>query len=220
MKLAVVIPTRGDRPEFLKQCISYMERQTRKPDHVIIIDRPATSSSIDLAVRYKEGFAKAFDLYKCDLAVCIEDDDWYDDHYVAIMEAKWQQYGKPDVFGINHTLYYNIITNQYVHLNHHNRASMMSTVVGPKIMGVEWCADDYAYLDWHLWTKAANVNKIAINTPMICVGIKHGVGICGGGGHTLDWKNYNKEDKDWLLLSGLMQEKDLEFYKSIKNEQT
>jgi hypothetical protein len=96
---------------------------------------------------------------------------------------------------------------------------MMNMAVGKGILVVQWCADDYAYLDFHLWTKA-KCNKISVDAPDgICVSIKHGIGLCGGGGHTKDWKHYQKKDEGFKQLSEWINNfEDLNFYKSI-NEQ-
>jgi glycosyltransferase involved in cell wall biosynthesis len=217
VKIAVVIPTRGDRKMFLDKCLEYMIKQTRQADHVIIVDFPPKDASIDLVPRYRDGFTKAFELYKCDIVICIEDDDWYAPNYIELMEGWFEKSGRPDVLGINHTIYYNIMENKYVILNHPGRASMMQMAVSPKILDIEWCADDYAYLDWHLWVKEKALRKIAVYSPHVAIGIKHGIGLCGGGGHKQGWKHYQKEDKDWSFLSSIIKNKtDLNFYKTIK----
>jgi hypothetical protein len=216
MKIAVVIPDRADRPLFLEHCIAQMKRQTVGADFIIIMGAPAVDGKIDLTKRYREGFTKALIEHGCDLAIAIENDDWYSPEYIQFMVEQFEKHGRPDVIGINSTIYYNIISNQYVILNHPARSSMMSMAVGRKILDINWCADDYAYLDWHIWNFCPNIRKVSVKTAMpLCVGIKHGQGLCGGGGHTLNWKNYNRTDKDWVFLRGIVGD-DSEFYKSIK----
>ena len=90
----------------------------------------------------------------------------------------------------------------------------MSMAVGSKIMGIEWCADEYTYLDWHIWNFCGGLHKVAVqNLSPLCVGIKHGTGLCGGGGHYEGWKNYNREDKDWKFFESIVA--DTTFYKKI-----
>lgn len=221
MKVAIVIPTRGDRPDLTGNLLTLIDGQTRKPDHVILVDYPAIDKTPDLVPRYKEGFKEAFSTFGCDLAICTEDDDWYAPTYVETIVAAFEKANRPDVLGIDRTLYYNIITNKYVMLNHPGRASMMSMAFGPGVMNMEWCGDEYTYLDWHIWTKDKKLRKVSVHLPMIAVGIKHGIGLCGGGGHVADWGHYKQVDADWSYLSTIItDEKQIEFYKQIQADAT
>lgn len=215
-KVAVVIPTRGDRPEFIAQCLSMVQRQTRQVDHVIIVDYPPKDAIPDLVPRFREGFDKAFNLYKCDLAIAWENDDYYATNYIETLVQAWEKAGRPQLIGLNRTIYYNIFTNKYVVLGHGGRASMMSTAVTPAILFHKWCADEYTYLDWHLWVNDKTLSKKSVSSPHICIGIKHGIGLCGGGGHTTEWAHYSGEDKDWKFFDSIVtDEKDREFYRKI-----
>ena len=221
MKVAIVIPTRGDRKPLTDNLLKLIEGQTRKPDHVIIVDYPPKDAIPDLVPRYREGLTKAFSLYGCDLAICLEDDDWYAPNYVETIIARFEWANRPDVLGIDRTLYYNIITNKYVMLHHPGRASMMSMAFGPGVMNMEWCGDEYTYLDWHIWTKDKKLRKVSVPLPMIAVGIKHGIGLCGGGGHVANWGHYKQTDADWSFLSTIItDEKQIEFYKQIQANAT
>jgi glycosyltransferase involved in cell wall biosynthesis len=214
LKFAAVIPTRG-RDIFLNKCLEYVQRQTRKADHVIVVDYPAKDSSIDIVPRYMEGFKKAFDLYGCDLAICIEDDDWYSDKYFEFICNEWERNLRPDVLGINHTIYYNIISNEYTILKHPGRASMMSMAVSPKVLEMDWCADNYAYLDFHIWTKVKTLKKISVqDRENLSIGIKHGKGLCGGGGHVQGWKHYTDKDMDWSFFKSIVNN-DINFYQNV-----
>lgn len=216
IKIAVVIPTRGNRPEFLAFALKQLDRQTRKADVVILVDEPPAGPGIDIAVRYKFGFGKAFSIHGCDMAVCIEDDDYYAPEYIEWMERRFIESRRPVMLGISHTIYYNIMTCQWVRLDHPGRSSMMNMAVGPAILEQPWCADDYAYLDFHLWTKT-RCSKISFHGQLgMCVSIKHGIGMVGGGGHTTGWKHYNQLDPDMVMLGEWVKDKDeLEFYKQI-----
>jgi hypothetical protein len=220
IKIAVVIPTRGtERNLFTSQAKKLLAKQTRQPDEVIWVDHAPINDKPDLTQRYKMGFTQAFS-HGADLVICAEDDDWYDEKYIEIMEQEWIKNSMPDVIGINKTIYYNINTNQYVELSHPGRASMMSMAVGKGILNMKWCADDYTYLDWHIWNFAKDLTKVAVmQYKPICVGIKHGIGLCGGGGHINNWKNYNKTDKDWAFLETIIPNEDIKFYKDINEGQ-
>jgi len=218
-KIAVVIPSRGDRPEFMAQCLAMVQAQTRIVDHVIVIDYPPKDSTPDLVTRFREGFERAFNLYKCDLAIAWENDDYYSPGYISFIVDAWERSGNPQIIGLNRTIYYNINTNKYVILSHPGRASMMSMAVTPAILVHKWCADQYTYLDWHLWTQDKTLTKKSVPSPHIAIGIKHGIGLCGGGGHTDQWGHYNQEDKDWKFFDNIVKsEKDREFYKSLQNK--
>ena len=52
-KVALITPTRGDRPLFKDQYWKIIENQTRKPDEVIVVDYPPISDKIDLSARYR-----------------------------------------------------------------------------------------------------------------------------------------------------------------------
>lgn len=220
IKIAVVTPDRGDREAFMKHCVKQVERQTRKPDHFIIIDYPPKNAIPDLVPRFREGFEKAFNLYKCDIAICIESDDYYSQNYIETLVTAWENAGRPQLIGLNRTIYYNIFTNKYVVLSHPGRASMMSTAVTPAILFHKWCADEYTYLDWHLWVNDKTLKKVSVSSPHVCIGIKHGIGLCGGGGHTTDWAHYSGEDKDWKFFDSIVtDEKDREFYRNLNKSQ-
>jgi len=160
IKIAVVIPDRADRPKFLDFCLKQLKRQTVLADYIIIMGAKPTDDKIDLTKRYREGFQKAFLEHECDLAIAIENDDWYSPEYIQFMAEQWEKHKRPDVLGINSTIYYNVKSNQYVILNHPSRASMMSMAVGKGILNIEWCADDYAYLDWHIWNFCKTIRKV------------------------------------------------------------
>jgi hypothetical protein len=219
IKIAVVIPDRGDRPLFIEQCMRLIKKQTRPPDDVILVNYKPINDKTDLTLRYRIGFTEAFSK-GANIVIVFENDDWYDEKYIEIMEQEWIKNGMPDVIGINKTIYYNINTNQYVELSHPGRASMMSMAVGKGILNMKWCADDYTYLDWHIWNFAKGLRKVSVmQYKPICVGIKHGIGLCGGVGHINNWKNYNKTDKDWAFLETIIPAQDIKFYKDINESQ-
>lgn len=213
-KIGILIPTRGDRKEFLQFALKQIERQTLQPDMIEIVDDKPLSKDPDITYRYQIG-CKRLEEKGCELIIPWEDDDWYSPIYIQLMYDKWIEAGKPDMIGIGRTLYYNIHVQKYVLLLHPSRASMMSTAFTTAINKIEWCEDNYSYTDMHLWTKT-NLKKHVIpiigNPP--CVGIKHGVGLCGGGGHNKQWKIYNEQDHDFKFLSGIVGE-DISFYREV-----
>src|SRR5258708_4759741 len=113
MKTGCLIPTRGDRPEFLKFALSQIERQTEKPHKILVIDSPPQSDKPDITFRYRTG-CEQLEKEGCDLFVFWEDDDWYSKDYLSKIKVFWLLNNKPDLIGIDSTIYYNIITNKYI----------------------------------------------------------------------------------------------------------
>ncbi len=213
MKIGVLIITRGDRPKFLEHAKYLISEQTLQPDIVEIVDDKPLSDKIDITYRYRIGCERLFKK-GVDVIIFWEDDDWYSKDYIQLMCSHWIANGQPDVFGLNTTVYYNININKYVLLSHPGRASMMSTMIS-KEAKINWGKDDYAFTDMVLWQQLKGIS-IKINET-IAIGIKHGTGLCGGGGHVNDWKGYNLDDlkKDFLRMH--TDEKSFCFYTSRKH---
>lgn len=213
MKVAVVMPTLASRPEFFAQAKFYLERQTRKPDVFLDISHGETpdSEGIDVAWRYYYGFKQAFEFFNCDCVITMEDDDFYSSVYIETILREWEKAGKPQLFGIGETYYYNIISQRWIKLEHPGRASMMSTLVTPSILTHKFDFKD-PYLDFRIWTSQKFIRKTFVPDRPISVGIKHGIGPVAGGGHPGNWPKYNQQDKDYSMLSQLTGS-DVVFYK-------
>lgn len=215
MKVAILTIHRNDRPTFLEHLHYMISQQTVKPDIIEMMDDKPLSDAIDITYRYRVGTERAFKK-GADVIIFMEVDDFYSPIYIERMVKAWEQNGKPSLFGINNTTYYNVVNNKYVYLGHAGRASMMSTMIS-KEANINWGADNYAYTDVVLWKQLKGV-AVSLGEP-ICLGIKHGVGLCGGGGHTLEWAHYNQVDENYQYLSRIVDAKSLEFYKSFKLKQ-
>lgn len=74
---------------------------------------------------------------------------------------------------------------------------------------INWGKPDNTYLDNHLWRYHDGVS-VGFD-KYIAVGIKHGRGLCGGGGHVKDWKKWNGQDKDYKLLESIVDKESLDF---------
>ena len=48
VKIAVLIPDRGDRPEFMKKCLQMIHAQTLKPIHIHVENYIPESSHADI----------------------------------------------------------------------------------------------------------------------------------------------------------------------------
>lgn len=184
MKIGVIIPTRGDRPLFLGNCLRQLDTQTIQPDVIKVVDYAPRSLNADITQRYREGY-DALRNQSLDGIFLIEDDDYYAPNYIDTMLGAWCDAGKPKIFGTDYTIYYNLRVNGYFTMHHPERSSAMSTLVKPD-MDIEWCPDHEVFTDMHLWYKYFPIGEGAVFHPKnhICLGIKHGIGMCGGRSHT------------------------------------
>jgi hypothetical protein len=88
MRIGVIIPDRGDRPEFLANCLRMLKRQTVKPVGIALINFPPTSNEKDITTRYRVGYSK-WSASSCDVIALIENDDYYAPTYLEKMYKAW-----------------------------------------------------------------------------------------------------------------------------------
>ena len=199
MKIALIIPTRGDRPKFLKQCHKLIAKQTLQPTEVIVVDYAAKSGLKDITARYRKGVEKATKR-GCDCAVFWEDDDWYHPTYLEWLVKEWTKHRRPQVFGVGETYYYNIAATARLYMNHPNRTSAFCTLINLPYRG-SWPDDHYAYLDMH-FHKLGIVKTVTFpKNKILAIGIKHGIGLTGGGGHhaRFRWDATGDEARKWFV---------------------
>lgn len=193
-KIAVLIPHRGDRPQFLSNLKRMLNTQTLKPALTCEVDYLPKSNECDISQRYRKGyeFLSEFDF---DLIAFMEVDDWYSPDYLAQMAAAWIYAGKPKMIGHTYTIYYHIFEKKYFTMNHKTRSSAMNTVIVPGL-SVLWPQDNDPYTDLHLWKQIGGITF----TPKehICLGIKHGIGMVGGRNHNDRMERYTNEDNGFL----------------------
>ena len=208
--IGAVIPTRGDRSELLKQCIKMLKAQTFPVDEIIIIDEEPKSVDKDITYRYKKGLAEAFEK-GCDVVFMWEDDDWYSPNYVEVMYKAWINFGRPQIIGIGETTYYHLHRQSYSKMVHPLRSSAFATMVTKDVMDIKFPEDNYPFLDMHIWQQLKGETFIPYSP--ICLGIKHGVGVCGGRGHNNDFK-YDSVDSDYNYLKSIVGPS-WKYYKSL-----
>ena len=124
MKIGILIPTRGDRKELLLYALRQMDRQTRKPDMIELVDDAPLNGDKDITWRYRLGCERIFSK-GADVVFLIEDDDWYSPDYIETMMNKWEESGKPGIFGIEETTYYHLGLRSFQHEVHKGRASAL-----------------------------------------------------------------------------------------------
>lgn len=219
MKIAVLIPTRNNRPELLKNCLRMIATQTVQPDHIEIVNDEPLSDVCDITYRYRIGYDrlrnKGFDVI-----FLMEDDDFYSPDYIEKMLDAWFNYSMPDIFGTEYTIYYHIGLFAWFEFQHFNRSSAMSTIIKPDL-DFAWCPDWEPYTDMHLW----RVLKGLTFKPSkhICLGIKHGTTMSGGHSHITRLHRYRNIDVNKELLRSTMDPESFNFYtdflyNKIKNE--
>jgi hypothetical protein len=201
VRIAVLIPDRGDRNHFTENCISLIENQTLKPASVLKVGHAPKSDRADITERYRIGYGMLSKLSGIDLIAFIENDDYYAPEYLETMAAHWIESGKPQLLGTCYSWYYHIGLLKYTKLEHYTRSAAMNTFIVP---GLEftWCADTEPYTDMHLWSNCPNLIKKIVNPErIISLGIKHGVGKCGGGSHIDRLNKYKHDDSlmEWLF---------------------
>jgi glycosyltransferase involved in cell wall biosynthesis len=224
MKVAIVVPTRGDRPEFLSHCKRMIHRQTYCPDEVIFVDHePVRRDVVDLTGRYRKGISIARQR-GCDFIVFWEDDDWYDEKYLEWIITNWKNNNKPEVFGVSNTYYFNLKSMRGTRFDHPARSSMFCTsmaILDKNWSTLTWPPDTERFLDLWMWRQWKHLSKCAIpfhpmEDKLYTIGIKHGTGMTGGGGHNVDANFYTdpKYNKDWLKER--IDPQSFEFYKNYE----
>lgn len=208
MKIGVLVPDRGDRPNFLNHCKWLISNQILQPDYVEIVDYKPISEKPDLTARVRKGF-ETLQRLGCDCVLIMENDDWYHMDYIYKMFTAWVNHRKPDLLGLSSTTYYHIGKREYRTLTHKKRASLMSTMISCSAR-IDWPKYDYVFLDLHLWKQWRLSKRTVDFLNPISIGIKHGIGLCGGTGHTTF--KYDEQDPEMNWLRSKVDEKSFEFY--------
>ena len=221
MKIAVITPTRGDRPQLLAQCKKYVDRQTIQATHFVIDDPPIDPNKRDIGHRIRIGLERARDA-GCHVAAIFEDDDWYSPTYLERQIGAWANAGCPRIFGVTETIFYHVGMRRWCRLLHRDRASLCGTMIRPddvlKTGGLQW---DMVFVDTMLWSRFFDPNFLAPGpAEKLFVGIKHGVGLSGSGHHRNNPNLFASEDLNGCWLRSVVGEKDFEFYDPMFRPQT
>lgn len=213
MKIGVIIPTRGDRPLFIKNCMLQLARQTILPTEIALMDYAPESELPDITQRYRRGYDQLRNK-GLDVIAFMEDDDWYASDYLETMTGAWQAADRPDLFGTTYTIYYHMKLFAHWTFNHHQNSHALSTMLRPD-MEFEWCPDYEAFTDKHLF---ATMNyKLWTPDRHICLGMKHGVGRTGGLTHIHKLHRFINQDLDKKFIRGLMDDGSFEFFSNYFN---
>jgi len=227
MKIAVIIPDKNDRPRFLENCLRMIEAQTFKPHIIKLVNNKFLEINsegyvvpqedvCDITLRYRYGY-ESLRNQDIDVVFLMENDDWYSPTYIETMLKELEKHDRPDIFGTNYTIYYHIKLFSHLTMLHNRRSSAMSTILKPDL-NFNWCSDNEPYTDLHLW----NVIKGVTFKPEkhICIGIKHGTGLCGGRLHSERLHRYINKDINKSFLKAALDPESFKFYSNYFEHET
>lgn len=184
---------------------------TLKPETIFHVNHlPEMCGKYDLVDRVKLAVGKAT-LAEFDLCFIVENDDYYPANYFEQFAPYFETH---DFFGQEHSTYYNLRNLTHNRFDHQYRSSLFTT--GFKISALnnfEWPDPSKPFLDIDLWKYARHKRRVFVETGAI--GIKHGLGLCGGKGHKFNMRN---RDPDMKWLSERVDPESLEFYKSMSHK--
>lgn len=208
MRIAVLIPDRNDRKELLENCLRMMQDQSLQPCMIELVNDTPIYDKCDITWRYRLGYERLRNK-NIDIIAFIENDDWYHTDYLKTMSEAFCNAGSPDMFGLDHTIYYHIRTFEYFTMHHTRRSSAMNTLIKPDL-DIKWGHDNDPYCDVHLWNQIKGV--IIPTKKEICLGIKHGIGLCGGQNHTDKMQRFVNLDHQKTYLKSIIDKKSFDFY--------
>lgn len=213
MKIGVIIPDRGDRPEFLENCLRMLSAQTVRPTIVKLMNMTPRDEKVDITWRYKMGYMDFNPTGKnyVDVIAFIENDDWYHPEYLETMSKAWVDHGKPDIFGTNYSIYFNLKLKKWIKMYHDDRSAAMNTLIKPRLK-IHWPPDHEPYTDLHLWQQLKGVTFSP--EKIISMGIKHNVGMTGGHYHSTKLHKFTNEDDGFMEKT--MDAESFEFYSTVQ----
>lgn len=205
MKFCAIIPDRRDRPELTGHCLAQLRRMTTYPDEVLHINIVPADNRFDLISRIRSGFEIAASK-GIDWCFIIENDDFYPANYFNRFTPYLDRH---DFIGEDQTIYYNLRNQTHKTFGHQFRSSLFTTAFRISALNnFEWPGDENPFLDIEMWKYARYKRRAFINTGAI--GIKHGLGLCGGKGHKMHMQNHD-HDLNWLASH--VDEMSFQFYK-------
>ena len=189
-----------------------MWSQTLQPaDHIVVNHVPKSNQpdlierirmGIDIAKR--RGFSRAY---------IIENDDYYADDYFEKMEEK-----RAEFVGLSSTIYYHL-SGSYTKMFHPDRSSLFTTGFDLAAMDeFKWPDPHRVDLDVMIWQYAMRQqDRCLLVDGTHAIGIKHGVGLCGGRGHTTAFRYDFTDTPDRTWLSESIRPLSFDFYMSLLN---
>lgn len=208
MRYCTLTCDRGDRPHLFERCIQQLRRMNndRPPMNGFIMNDPPKNGEVDLVPRFRQGVEYARNAGFTHL-YCIESDDFYTFDYLK----------RPldfDFFGYSDTTYYHLRNRTYANFIHPRRSSLFTTAF--KISALNnfvWPPDNTIFLDVELWKFAMRGRfKVKLLKGNPCLGLKHSIGLVGGKGHRMTFKN---KDPELKFLQSRTDPESFQFYKDL-----
>ena len=207
MSLLIITPDRNDRPELLNHCKWQVSQFVNKAEH-LIVNYPAKNNDADIRDRVKFGYEAAIDGGFKWVAI-VENDDFYAKDYLLRM---WDYFDTSDFIGSEFTYYINLRNRTWERSHHPNHSSLFTTAFRVEAMkDFKWHLAHKTFLDLDIWKYAGRFRRSFTDLPAI--GIKHGIGLCGGKGHKGVFPN---KDQDLLWLKSKVDETSYEFYSKLE----
>lgn len=211
MKSCVIVPDRGDRPQFFTFCLEQLRRM-KKEQHLTdcyLMNWKPSDKEFDLTKRIRFG-VEAAKRDGFDTVYIIENDDMYVQNYFELMNI-----GDFDFIGYSDTTYYNLRNRTWMNQSHPGRSSLYCT--GFKLEAVSdflWPADHHLWLDLRLWDHARDKGKrVKLMTGNPNIGIKHSIGLTAGKAHRMTMANH---DPGMEFLKSRVEDYQFEFYSKLK----
>lgn len=209
---AIIIPDRNDRHELTEFCLKQIRRMTLQPTKIYHIkDRPQTEKP-DLIHRVTVGV----NLAKADgfeYVFLVENDDFYKaDHF----ERYLAQWGNADFIGDEKTTYYSLRNLTFRTMEHKYRSSLFTTAFRISALNhfnFKALNPERVFLDIDLWEYARTKRRKFVDSGAL--GMKHGVGLCGGKGHGMTMPN---KDIDLAYLRNHVDQSSFEFYYNLSQK--
>lgn len=214
-----IVTTTRDRPEAIKLCKKYVERQTIQPKEWLIVDDGDSiiqhlvpnahyirrePQENDPAHTAKVNILKALEHIQTGIYVAFEDDDWYAPTYCETI-LSWLAQGF-DLVGEGKAIYYHVKKPGHLFANNIRHASFNSTAFTSKTFDTmrKVCIEDKTiYGDINLWKWFLGKKKIFFNEQRLMISIK---GMPGLSGQTKDHLETNQYifDPNYLNLQSLI----------------
>lgn len=213
MRIGVVIPTRGDRPDLMKRSLYYLDRQSITPDRLEIVNHKPFTGDCDITQRFRYGITK---LYKdVDIIIMWEDDDWYIEDFIAKTVELWEMNPHCEMIGFSGHLYYNINSQIYSRFRGGVIPPMATTSIASSYVDkMSWPTDTTASTDLYIWRKCNKYFRYGQEDKFWHIGIKHGIGKTVTSSHS---RLTGTKDIDFEYLRANISAEDFLFYEALAN---
>jgi len=179
----VVTPTRGDRPRvFDAMNALYIAWQDYPVQEHWRVAYPPLGEQPDLVPRVRHGMRQALES-GAELVLIMEDDDYYSPSYVRRMVEEWEGAGRPPALVSMDAWRYHLATRNWGHIREDKRRPALF-VSGFSAQPPSWPQDDHVFLDDYLARSVPGLHRFML-PDWEAIGIKHGLGLCGGNQHWL-----------------------------------